>query len=387
MATESKANWTAQTESMMKMWNEAQRSMMQSWSELAGLGGNRAAMAPNMLDQWRWMAEQGTQAWTSGSGPMIRGVVDQMMSANDMLMRFMKLTTDAWQAVAPKIESGEDWQTAYRDYITKSYQQMLQSPANMMSMGKDMDEMWRFYIDEMQKISRPWVESFTETPWHLGQVMMGGAMGGGAELGEVNKMFWDAYERTLGRMTQLPGIGYTRELNAKLTRGFDAWVDFRRMSVEYHVSLSKIQMQAQERLLERLVEMSQKGQKVENVRDLINLWIEVTDRTFVETYRTEAYLEMQKKMAQAAMRYRMREQEVIEVMLKMYNLPTRSELDDAYRTLHDLRKEVRALKKELKAQSGGAAKPAAPPKKPASKPAAKAAEPTPAPASSKEEGA
>jgi hypothetical protein len=34
----------------------------------------------------------------------------------------------------------------------------------------------------------------------------------------------------------------------------------------------------------------------------------------------------------------------------MFDIPTRSELDDAYRTMYELRRDVRAMKKMLKAQ-------------------------------------
>jgi peptidoglycan hydrolase CwlO-like protein len=73
------------------------------------------------------------------------------------------------------------------------------------------------------------------------------------------------------------------------------------------------------------------------------------------------------------MKYRLQEQEITEIILKTLNLPTRSELDDAYRSLYELRKEVKAIKKTLKEREGATAQVEATPapKKTASKPAAK----------------
>jgi len=47
------------------------------------------------------------------------------------------------------------------------------------------------------------------------------------------------------------------------------------------------------------------------------------------------------------MSYRLREREIVEVWLQMYDLPTRSELDEAHRRIYELRKEVKTLKRAL----------------------------------------
>jgi len=52
------------------------------------------------------------------------------------------------------------------------------------------------------------------------------------------------------------------------------------------------------------------------------------------------------------------ERQIIEVFLDLYDLPTRSELDETHRRIYELRKEVKALKKamaELKAGAEGGA--------------------------------
>jgi hypothetical protein len=52
----------------------------------------------------------------------------------------------------------------------------------------------------------------------------------------------------------------------------------------------------------------------------------------------------------------MRERELIELIANAFDLPTRTELDDAHRSVHDLKREVRALRREvdeLRATSAG----------------------------------
>jgi hypothetical protein len=76
-------------------------------------------------------------------------------------------------------------------------------------------------------------------------------------------------------------------------------------------------------------------------------------------------------MSQAALTYKLAQREVLEMVFKSLDIPTRTEVDDAYRTLHNLKKEVRELRKALHAAP--TAKALEPPKEKASaqKPATK----------------
>ena len=47
------------------------------------------------------------------------------------------------------------------------------------------------------------------------------------------------------------------------------------------------------------------------------------------------------------MTYRIQQREIAEASLSLYDLPTRSEVDEAHRNIYELRKEVKALKKAL----------------------------------------
>jgi hypothetical protein len=45
--------------------------------------------------------------------------------------------------------------------------------------------------------------------------------------------------------------------------------------------------------------------------------------------------------------YRLYQQQILEVFLKMYDLPTRTEVDEIHHSIYELLKEVKSLKKAL----------------------------------------
>jgi class III poly(R)-hydroxyalkanoic acid synthase PhaE subunit len=343
-------DWSKQAETMTQTWTEAQKKMWEGWfGMMQGASGNSAmpfSNMPDMMTQWQKMASQSMEAWSVGSDPTVQNIGRQLVSSQEMIMRFMQNITQAWQAIAPKMQAGEDWQSVLQDYSSQWVQNMFGLPTGAMSVNKDTNELFQFYMTEWQKMAQPWMMSMMQSPGNMGHLMMGGS----SELAQLTKFHWDVYERTFGGMTEVPGMGYNRELNAKLLRSFDSWVDMQQASAEYHAVLSKTLGQSFQDLMQKLVTMAEKGEVIDSMQDLMNLYFETVDEAFTVMYVSEEYLEIQKKMAGAGMTNKMRQQEVFEVMLGMFDLPTRSELDDAYRALNDLRREVRSLKRELKAQ-------------------------------------
>jgi class III poly(R)-hydroxyalkanoic acid synthase PhaE subunit len=352
---------------MMETWTEAQKKMWENWFEMAQ-NGSGSTMFPNMTDQWRILTEQSIQAWMSGSAPTAKKVMEQWAAGHSATMRFMELSTKAWQAMAPKVEAGENWQAILADYSNQWFKQLAGDPGGLAHAGEDLNSLWRLYMEQWQKLLQSWQKNWVQTPWQFSQAILGN----GTQLDELNRLHWDVYERSFGRITETPLMGFNRELMAKIIHSFDTWVEFRQASTDYHILLAKTWIQAFEQVMTELVAFSENGKQIDSIRELMNLWMDTVDHTFSKLYKAEEYLEVQQKLVSAGMRYRLKEQEITEIILKTFNLPTRSELDDAYRSLYELRKEVKVLKKALKERGDtGQIKAAPAPKKAPRKPAAK----------------
>ncbi|NMG06000.1 poly(R)-hydroxyalkanoic acid synthase subunit PhaE [Brasilonema sp. UFV-L1] len=139
---------------------------------------------------------------------------------------------------------------------------------------------------------------------------------------------------------------YTHEFN-NLLQTFDAWINFSKASFDYLLVLLDVWVRAFEELMRELVSSQNKGEIVENWRQFLQVWSSIFDRVFAQRFHSEDALEIQGKLMNAAMTWRLQQQQLMEVLLKINDLPTRSELDEIYRSLYELRKEVKNLKKTL----------------------------------------
>jgi class III poly(R)-hydroxyalkanoic acid synthase PhaE subunit len=340
-----------QTEAMFKVLADAQKWMWGSWFELIKNAPGPAPFYAGALDQWRELARQGLKGWTDEADQVIKDTAERLLTTQDAVMRFLELSVTAWKVMVPKIEAGEDWQTTLHKYTDQLRHQFLQFPQGMARAAQDTDELWRLYLEQWQKVLQPWIESLRRAPWRLGQAATGDA----PALLELTNLYWDAYERTFGRLLESPSMGHTRELTEDLLKGFNAWLESRRASFEYQVFLAEGWSRAFEQFMRTLVSKTEKGQPVQDLRQLLYLWIDVIEDIFTTLFRSEDYIQRQSRLVNTVMTYKLIERDLVEAFLKTSHVPSRSELDEAYRRIYELRREVKDLKKalqELKIQSG-----------------------------------
>jgi class III poly(R)-hydroxyalkanoic acid synthase PhaE subunit len=177
--------------------------------------------------------------------------------------------------------------------------------------------------------------------------MNSAALGDRSTSTELSNLYWDIYEKIFGSFLNSPSLGYSRELNNKWLKGFDSWINLYKASFDYQVVLADVWVRTFEELMRELVSSEEKGETLQNWRQFLQVWSRVVDRVFAETFRSSDALEIRGKFLNAAMTYRLQQQQLMEVFLKMNDLPIRSEVDEIHRSIYELRKEIKSLKKSL----------------------------------------
>jgi len=343
------ADWTEQAEQMLKSWTLAQKNVWDSWQDLAGRAGDGVKKPQGFtMNPMEWF-QQSMAAWTDPAG-VAQDAGRQIFGSQSSMMRNLDMLTKAWQIIAPKLDAGQDWRSPLSDFTTSWFQQLTGTPQGLFETSKDTAALFQSYMSQWGPLLQPWISSAIEATGsgHLGEMMLGGSAG----LGRLFTMEQEEFQAApFTGLADIPSMGIAREHQARVLRACDAFVDLRRLMLELNKLTTGALTKSVETVMTTLVEKSKRGEKIESVRDLNRLWINSADDVFTKMYASEEYLKLQRELSSAAMTYKIRQQGVIEMVLKSLNLPTRSELDDAYKTLYELRKEVKSLKKALHEQA------------------------------------
>lgn len=87
-----------------------------------------------------------------------------------------------------------------------------------------------------------------------------------------------------------------------------------------------------------------KGESPDSAGDALELWNTVLDRTLMEFNRSSEFADLQQRYLRAGLRQKLETRRYFEMLAKMADSPTRVEMDDVYRRLHELRRDVAALR-------------------------------------------
>jgi class III poly(R)-hydroxyalkanoic acid synthase PhaE subunit len=358
--------WDKQTEAALNGWFSVPQKAWENWWDLlAGStqNGHAAAATPPVFDLWhsltaQWLAtmEQTLNTFAPTLTEGAQTAMAQFLTAQGHSQHLVQMTTEAWQAVLNSASSPDEWQAALATYMTALRQQLTGAEAT--KFVKNSGELWQLYNAEMQKLAQPWLTFWAQWPQQvnlLTQPHKGQTAGADNPLLTLANLYWDTYNQTLGRMVNLPSLGLMREFNEKVNRGFAFWQENQQIGVEYQLLLGEALLNAFEAYMQRLLTLAQAGEQVESQTKLLELWVAVADEEFLKLFHSERYATVQGQYVNSSMALRRQQRELVEILLRMNDLPTRSDLDEAHHNIFLLRKEVKALKKTVHALAEQAA--------------------------------
>jgi len=145
------------------------------------------------------------------------------------------------------------------------------------------------------------------------------------------------------------------------------WVNLREQSLRYRQIIIAAWMRAFERFSATVgKDLGDEDKTPPDWRTLMNSWLEIANDELLRTQLSDDFLSAQRDLLRASIDFRARQHEFIEEFCEANAMPTRTEVDDLHRTVTELQREMRALRRELEARKT-APRPASKPRKAAKK--------------------
>jgi polyhydroxyalkanoate synthase subunit PhaE len=163
----------------------------------------------------------------------------------------------------------------------------------------------------------------------------------------------DDMDGEMRRLAEGPRFADLWQVERQVLNVFNAWGALRRRSLEHNTVMLDAWLKAAAAFAKELNQKAERGEVLESWRAVLALWVETANTALLETQRSDAYLQSQRNMLTASTELRLAQQEVAELYSQMFGYPTRAELDDVYKTVTELRRDLRALQREART---GAAK-------------------------------
>ena len=150
---------------------------------------------------------------------------------------------------------------------------------------------------------------------------------------------------SLERLTEGPTYATVTDIDRKILKAQQLWLERARDIEGYRQVVQAAWLRAFEDMRNALADP--KGEPLTSARAVLDLWLSCANEALLEMHHRPEFLEAQRKMTRSSAEYRLQEQQLAEVFCALNHIPTRTEMDEAQKTILELRREVRALKRNL----------------------------------------
>jgi hypothetical protein len=160
------------------------------------------------------------------------------------------------------------------------------------------------------------------------------ALVGGSQVGE-----------TIRRLTEGPHFADLGAIERRVARLMELWLKVQQAARNYEAVVAGAWTEASGRFAQEFQEAARAGKTPAQPKEALKLWLDVANRTLLETHRSERFLAAQAELLRHGMDFLLAEREMVEALVEPAGLPTRTELDEVHRSVQELKRRVRTLEK------------------------------------------
>jgi class III poly(R)-hydroxyalkanoic acid synthase PhaE subunit len=151
----------------------------------------------------------------------------------------------------------------------------------------------------------------------------------------------------LGKVLSSPGIGYFREPQEKQQKGAQLALEYHQANQAFNQAFLQISLESIQGFQTRLLKLDT-GTAPKSLRELYDLWVEVSEEHYAEFAMSEEYQSLYGDMVNRLMIMKKHYSEITDDFLRAMNLPNTREVDTMQQRLQQVRRENIELRNEVK---------------------------------------
>jgi hypothetical protein len=157
----------------------------------------------------------------------------------------------------------------------------------------------------------------------------------------------------LRRMTEGPQLADVGSVERRMARIMELYVEVQAASRGFEAVVAGAWVEANKTFAATMAKRLG-GMEPVPPREALKTWLAIADEALTRTHRTPEYLEAQRRLLRAGMDFLLAERELVELLVEPVGMPTRTEIDELHRSVVELKREIRVLRKQSQAKDGEA---------------------------------
>jgi class III poly(R)-hydroxyalkanoic acid synthase PhaE subunit len=282
----------------------------------------------------------------SGDANALKDTLAKLLGGSNAYLKLYEIWLPLLKAVSDKSLNP----AAYQQYVNPAqYKEMLDKifgfdPDAVKLMIDQGSQLLALSTGSAQQFAKPWTEAANASLGSLPEF----AQGHPEAFLKIFHSLFNAFDNTFGRVFHMPPVGKDREKIELLLHSLDDVSVYAAKYTEYQHIMYFTGLAAMEKVVEKLAEKLRLGEEIQQFDEFFDLWVDVSEQAYFKLFQTEDFARLQGELLDAGLKVRTRFFKIMEMQLHDVPVVLRSEMDDLYKTVYDLRKKVKKLEQQLK---------------------------------------
>jgi len=156
-----------------------------------------------------------------------------------------------------------------------------------------------------------------------------------------------SYETTFGKFINAPTVGKDMDFWKRQKSSFDRFVKFNIAAAKFYASLFEIAQDATKKVMEDYASMQAEGTHPKTFDEFYKYWAKTITAAYEKVLLSDNLSTLSGDMVNAMSQFKMEYDKLCTFYLKHIPVAKQSDLDDLHKAVSELKKELRALKKEV----------------------------------------
>ena len=350
----------------MGMWN----NWMNNWNSWSN-NMNQAAQWTDMMNKWQAMNPFNADAWKTATESWT-GIYNQYYEMlNNGFANMQKdmqngTTQDAFRNMVNVSEAftrfSEMWMPFMKSIQEKTFNSDMFKQFVNPAMYKDMmdkyfgfmPEQSREYLQNMTNMTQEQMAKMSQSNmanYRQMRDMMSGMMPSSSDM--FSNML-NGYNNVTKMMTEA-AAPFTKMMSPNQhTKAMMEWNDIANRMAIYNIKNAELQYmvynqgtKVMDNLAEYVAGKIESGAEINSLMNIYQEWLNIGDKTFVELFESQPYSALMAEVNALQLTLRKDVEKQMEKFMVGVPVATRSEMDEVYKTIYDLKKQVRELEKAL----------------------------------------
>ncbi|MDR5658645.1 poly(R)-hydroxyalkanoic acid synthase subunit PhaE [Serpentinicella sp. ANB-PHB4] len=261
-----------------------------------------------------------------------------------------------WEDLRTKITTKEsdvvkfysEWKEEYLKICSNNFIPCLPEPVQVFF--KEPIDIYAMQTETNKKLLQPWIDSAQDQQDLLAKALTGDK----DAYVEFTRLWNDNFGNTFGKLLNVPQMGISREYMQKQMDSLNALIKFLNNINEFSATMIKVNQETLENIVKDYQEKLADGTQPKTFKEFYTYWWTQNEAAYQNLFKTEDFSKLVGQLSDAGVNFKKNFDRLLEKQLEFLPFPTKTDMDSLYKTVNDLRREVRNLSKEvstLKAES------------------------------------